>query len=319
MTVRLFRLLFRGILLATLFTWFYLGIVSASSREAILIEDRYYGISPEVVKPGEVTFVFTRFVPEKVTLHRVQLAPRALPYELKQGLLQSEALGLDDSFYIKAKLHLEYELQSERSEQLISLFRRLDQPNWKRLTSYLETRLDWLLKSKLREFYSQEGELPGLREKLQAYLIEEALDDINRRFSPEGIRFYNLIPKHVFVPDAERYRSILASGNRILSQKIERIRIIDAAKARRSASEIKDQSYFARLERIGNLLKQYPHLQNYLALEQINERVNVMVIPPEYWFRQLAELEGEKREETAPDSNQFSPQFSPFSSGQQSQ
>ena len=72
-----FRFFFLGILLASIIAWAYFGYVSASKREAILVEDRYKGIdAANLIHPSTTHFIPSRIFPGRIILHRVRLFPR---------------------------------------------------------------------------------------------------------------------------------------------------------------------------------------------------------------------------------------------------
>ena len=277
-----FRFLFLGVLFASLTAWAYFGYVSASMREAILIEDHYKGIAQDnVIYPGTTRFIPTRIFPGRITLHRVRLFPRFLDIYFKKGLKQSEMLGLDDSFYIRVVLRLDYKLNPQK---LSSLFQGLSKANWEALQPYIELRLEKFLEQRVSKLYKGDKDLTGLKGRLQAYWRTLALNEFNKEFSNEGVEFLNVLHQETYVPDPAHYQAILSAGQQIIKQKLERIRIVDLAQAHRDAEQIKNQNYFTRLERIAKLLQTYPHLRDYLALDHLGKNVEVMVVPYEHWF-----------------------------------
>ena len=275
-----FRAFFWAILAATLAAWLYFGFVRTSTREAVLVEDRHTGLDSNVIGPGEARFLASRIYPGRITLHRVDVGPRVLRISHKKGLAESEMLGLDDSFYVQTELRLEYELNPA---QLAALFRRLEEPDWARLDDYLADRLKIFLNKKLGEVYDTNQDLTRLETTLYDYLRGPVLEELNAEFKPEGVRFRNVLPSRLYVPDAALYRAILADEQLILSQKRERLRIVDDAQARQQAEKIRDEAYFARLERIGQLIRRYPQLKDYLAIDRLSENVEVMVVPSDRW------------------------------------
>lgn len=281
-----FRAFFWAVLVASIAAWLFFGYVVASTREAILVEDRHYGLDSDIIAPGEARFLASRIYPGRVILHRVDVGPRVLRIRHKKGLAESEMLGLDDSFYVQTELRLEYELDAAR---LPSLFQRLEEPDWERLDDYLADRLKFFLNRKLGEVYEENQDLTRLETTLYEYIQGAALEELNGEFESEGVRFRNVLPSRLYVPDPALYRAILADEELILSQKRERLRIVDDAQARQQAEKIHDEAYFARLERIGQLIRRYPQLKDYLAVDRLSENVEVMVVPSDRWFPTEAE------------------------------
>ena len=277
-----FRLFFGFILFGSIFFWAWYSYVRAAYYEAILVSDKYQSASQDdIIFPSDWRFVFYRIYPERVTLYPITLFPRTLNFQFRKGLEQSEMLGLDDSFYIRVLLHLNYELEPEK---LRTLFSHLPSRNWEELNSYIKLRLQTFLEKRLSAFYKNEKELLSLKSLMQNYFLEEGLKEINAQFKKEGIFFHSIHTKHIFVPDLARYRSILGASQQIIRQKLERIRLIDQARAKKKADIILSDSYFSRLERIGELLKTYPHLRDYLVIDKLNKNVNVLVMPYQRWF-----------------------------------
>jgi len=284
---RFFRAYFWGILIASLAAWVYFGYVRASSREAILIEDRFKGIDSDIIGPGQARFIARRALPGRIELHHIILKPRYLDYSFERGLLQSAVLGLDDSFNIKTSLRLEYSLNPEG---LVDLFGKLDQPDWKNLDNYLNLRLNAHFTGWMEQNYRGEGDLPVLQQKLTDYLRNQAVKEIGSFLSREGVDVTNIVIKQIYIPDNARYQQMLARGNEILTDKLARIRKIEMARAEQDAERLRDQAYLSRLEKVGDLLKKYPNLRDYLAIDRLSGNVQVMVVPSDRWYPTDSEL-----------------------------
>lgn len=280
MISRFFRSFFWAVLVAFVLTYIYLGFVSSSTREAVLVEDRFDGLQAEAIGPGEWSFVSGRIMPGRVTLHRVQVRPRFANLKYQRGLSQSEILGLDKSYYIQAGLRFEYELQPER---LRALFLQLDQPGWHRLDAYLQFRVRSVLDRYIKSIYQNDGDIPELADQLYAYFGEgQAVAEMNRDFASVGIVVQSITPVRIYVPDQARYQAMLNLGERVLLDlKLERIRQINQARTARDTRRIADGAYFARLEKIGKLLQRYPYLREYVAIDRLGDQVQVMVVPEE--------------------------------------
>ena len=313
----LLRFFSGGILFASIAAWIYFSYVTASKREAIVIEDRYDGLDEKaVIHPTQAAFLPLRILPGHVTLHHIELFPRSLQVYFKQDLEQSEMLGLDDSFYIRMFLHLNYVLDPKK---IAYLFGRLHRRNWSELKFYLKFRIHNILERRLATLYKTDADLVNLKLRLQDYFSTQASVELNQQFQREGVRWHSIIPLHIFVPNPVRYRSMLASGQKIINQKIERIRNIDQARARKDAAQIENEAYFIRLKRIGELLTTYPHLRDYLAVDRLSDDVKVMVMPYQRWFSPAAILGPQAQKETnnseEMEQNRLSPTFDffPFS------
>ena len=203
--------------LASFGTWLYLSYVRAESNEVIIIEDKYKGLNPQaVILPTQHRFILKRIFPKRIVLHRIQIEPRMLRFNLKKALSQSEALNLDDSFYIKYQLHLEYRI---KADQAYKLFKKLAVLDWSYLDTFLKMRLNFYLQRRISDFYENDADIPLLASRLDNYFIKEALLDLNKELSLDAIEFLNLIPLSIFVPNFEHYQALLESRDELLEKK----------------------------------------------------------------------------------------------------
>lgn len=287
MISRFFRVFFWAVLLSSVFSWIYLGIVSATARQAIIVLHRKKG-DPDLVGPGDSRFFPGRIFPGRVELHPVDIGPRVLVVDYKKGLFQTEMLGLDESFYIRTRFRLRYNL---KPENLPALFRKMEGLDWKSLDPYLQLRIADILNKRLAQIFPADNELPQVPRRLTDYLNGPAAEELRAAFSQDGVEIESLVVEAAYVPDAGRYAAILGGAQGILNQKLERIRRRDEALAKRDAESLTDEATYSRLETIGKLMIKYPGLKEYLAIDRLGSDVKVMVFPYEKWFsgRQLAE------------------------------
>lgn len=287
MSSRFFRSFFWAVLVASLVTWLYVGYVTASSHEAILIDDRLRGLDPSIVRPGESRFIAARAYPNRITLHRVDIGPRVKEYTFRAPLAQSEVLELDDSFYIKVPCRYEFELDPDK---LPGLFNRLNERNWEKLDAYLDVRLNDFFNGQLARFYRNDNDIPDLAQRFRDYLAGAAAKDLDAHFAKDGVRFRNIIigispaAKQIYVPDLARYRNMVEQSRDILAIKLDRIKKLEEARSSQEAEIIKDQAYFKRLDHIGKLLAVHPQLRDYLAIDRLGKNVDVLVMPYDRWF-----------------------------------
>ncbi len=287
MSSRFFRSFFWAVLVASLVTWLYVGYVTASSHEAVLIDDRLRGVDPSIVRPGESRFIPARAYPNRITLHRVDIGPRVKEYTFRAGLAQSEVLELDDSFYIKVPGRYEYELEPDK---LPALFNRLSERNWEKLDGYLDVRLNEFFRRKLAALYRNDNDIGEIAPRLSVYMAGDALKELTAEFSKDGVRFRNIIigtstkTEGIYVPDPARYRNMVEQSRDILATKLDRIKKLEEARSSQEAEIIKDQAYFKRLDHIGKLLAVHPQLRDYLAIDRLGKNVDVLVMPYDRWF-----------------------------------
>ncbi|MBX7058208.1 MAG: hypothetical protein K1X75_09080 [Leptospirales bacterium] len=280
MIARFLRNFFWSLLVGVLLTWLYLSYVRAGAHEAILIEDRYTGLDPRVLLPGQTRMVWQMANPGRVHLHRVDIGPRVLSLNYRRPLAQSELLGLDEAFYVQADLRIDFSLDPQRSD---ALFRRLGRPDWSELDAYLRLRLSLLLDREMERINPNDAALNGLERQLYAYFNESALLQMNEELAAEGVHVDKLWPVRLYTPDPARYQAMLQNAPQILAQKLERIRVVDDARARQDASRITDEAYVSRMQRMGELMERFPQLRSYLAIDRLGNQVQVYVVPYEGW------------------------------------
>ena len=279
---RFLRAFFWAILGASILTWLYLGLVSASARQAILIEykqDAEIG----VIAPGDTSFIPSRAFPGRVRLHPVRAIMAGYEHTFRQGLLQTRTLGLKDEFFIKLSFEMYYDLDV-KPDRLRDLFSRLGKPDWSYLNDYLAGVINRHLEGKVLEFYPDERALPGLRALLRNYIKEDLSRDLKPLLAAEGILLKELTSAAPYVPDPVKYLAIVARSDEFIDREMARIKAIDEARTREYAERIVDNAYFKRLEKIGQLLNKYPRLREYLAIDRLGKNVEVMVLPSEKWF-----------------------------------
>ena len=282
MTGRFFRSLFWGVLLASTLAWAYAGTVTAGYRETILVEDTVDGLQEEVISPGDTTFLPGLAVPNRIRLHRVQLEPRFLRFHWVYQFPAGQLLGLDDSFAVQVEAHYEYSINKDR---IRALFLSLPVGDWSQLKPYLELRMRSFWAEKMRGLAPNEVALNGLEDELNTYVRQDLRGELNNYFRPEGIEFQRIYVERVYVPDAVRYNATLQAGQNLLNNRLERISIIDQARAKRHASQILNEVYLERLEKMAVLLQKYPELRDYAAVDSLSDNVRVLVMPYEQYFK----------------------------------
>ncbi|MEQ8352286.1 MAG: hypothetical protein RH862_12425 [Leptospiraceae bacterium] len=282
MTGRFFRSLFWGVLLASVIAWAYAGTVTAGYRETILVEDTVDGLQDELISPGETSFLPSLAIPNRVRLHRIQLEPRFIRFPWIYQFPAGQLLGLDDSFAVQVEAHYEYAISEGN---IRSLFLSLPVGDWSQLKPYLELRMRSFWATKMRQLAPNEAALNGLEDELNLYVRGDLRTELNNYFRPEGIEFRRIYVERIYVPDAGRYNATLQAGQNLLNNRLERISIIDQARAKKQASEILNEVYLDRLEKMAVLLQKYPELRDYAAVDSLSDNVRVLVMPYEQYFR----------------------------------
>lgn len=280
MAGRFFRLFFWGILVASLLAWLFAGLVNAEFREAILVEDRYNGIEEGPILPGEIRFVPAAAVPGRVRLHSVDLGPRILALNTRYALPEAVFYGLEETLSVEMKLYYQYELDPQN---LRTLFINLPRPQWASLDEYLAVRINAYWKQKIHRWVN-DGEANQIEDRLRESIDNGLAAELSGVFEPEGIRFKRILVDAVFVPDPARSQALLARAPELLERKLETDKIVDEARARSRANQILNDGYYNRLETMAGLLRKHPQLREYIAIDQLADNVQVIVMPQDQLF-----------------------------------
>ncbi len=259
------------------------GFVTSALREVVLIEDRFQGLNQEkVIRPASYSFLPLRIIPGRIQLHRVELYPHNLEFTYKKPLEQSEILGLDESFYVRIKLYLLFRLDQSK---IVELFKKLPEYNWQKLDAYLILRIRNAIEVKLRNLYASDKDLDALKANLLEWVQPDVLQkELNKEFLNDGIIFQSIIINEIYVPEPNRYRSMVNLGIDLIKKKLDRVNIVEEAKAQKKAREIYNSTDYERWERIAKLLNEYPSLRSFLAIDRLSDKVQVMVVPYNSWF-----------------------------------
>ena len=280
--LRKFKFLLFIIFLISISYSIYQFIVTTSIREIILLEDRYEGLNQEkIIQPASIAFVPYRIIPNRIRIHRVKLFPHSIDLIYKRPLEQSEILGLDDSFSIRVRLHVTFRLEPSKA---VELFKKLPEYNWDTLNYYIDLRIRNYMEMKMRNIYTDD-KLDTLKVNVLNWILpNELVQDLNNEFKNEGVVFPNILINELYIPEIFRYRSMLSLGANLISRKLDRVNIVEEARAQKKASEIKSSADLERWENIAKLISNYPQLRNYLAIDKLGDKVQVMVIPYNSWF-----------------------------------
>ncbi|MCB1174648.1 MAG: hypothetical protein KDK39_13850 [Leptospiraceae bacterium] len=282
MIKRFSRSFFWALVLAFGMLWLYLGMVQAGPREAVLVENPVNPGSVEIIEPGRMSFIAGRIMPDQIKLHRVFLGPRVLQFRFVEDLDQSEFLGLDESFAIQLDLRVIYKL---RAAQLAVLFQELEEPDFAYLDKHLQFRLQLALRKQIQTLYQRQADLPQLESRLQEWLASGgATESFQSELQASGVDIERLIALRIYVPELNRYQAMLNLGERaLLELKLNHIRQMQQARTDAAIAKIHDRSWLARMDAVGKMLRRYPHLREYLAMDQIGDQVRVMIVPQDKW------------------------------------
>ncbi len=251
-------------------------------EQAIVIEDRYWGVDKYALPPDQNSFVLRRLIPYRITLHPIYIKNRYFNFVFYYALSPNEILGLDESFSIKLDLVYVYDLDVNK---LSDIFIRLENKDWKFIDSYIKIKLKDLLYQSIKDELKIESNLANGEEILKSYIHNGFIKQINTYFEQDGIYFKKIYIQDLYVPDVNQLNIILRQSDKYLEKKLERSAMIDEAKAKRISNSIMFQFEKEKLEDIAKLMRKYPEVKEYLKIEKLSEQAKFIYLPADpLWF-----------------------------------
>lgn len=270
------------ILLIIIIIALYRVWIRTGYEQAIVIEDRYWGVDKYALPPDQNSFVFRRLIPYRITLHPIYIKNRYFNFVFYYSLSPNEILGLDDSFSIKLDLVYVYDLDVNK---LSDIFIRLENKDWKSIDSYIKIKLKDLLYQSIKDELKIESNLVNGEELLKSYIHNGFIKQMNQNFEQDGIYFKKVYIQDLYVPDVNQLNIILRQSDKYLEKKLERSVMIDEAKAKRISNSIMFQFEKEKLEDIAKLIRKYPEVKEYLKIEKLSEQAKFIYLPADpFWF-----------------------------------
>ncbi len=280
---------FRRISFFILFILFLIALyrvwIRTGYEQAIVIEDRYWGVDKYALPPNQNFFVLRRLIPYRIILHPIYIKNRYFNFVFYYSLSPNEILGLDDSFSVKLDLVYVYDLDVNK---LPDIFIRLENKDWKYMDSYIKIKLKDLLYQSLNNELRIEENLANGEEILKSYIHNGFIKQINQYFEQDGIYFKNVYIQDLYVPDINQYNIILRQSDKYLEKKLERSAMIDEAKAKQISNSIIFQFEKEKLEELAKLMRKYPEIKEYLKIERLSEQAKFIYVPTDpFWIEYM--------------------------------
>lgn len=252
-----------------------LSFVRADENEVLILGDAGGG-AQRIVLPGETAFLPQRWLPAGPTLNRVSLHSRYLRSKQLYFLSQHEILGLDQSFAVQLTLNYRYRIDAPA---LSALLAQAETPDVEGIGALIKLRLDDFWFTAFRDRLGADDQLDTLERSAEQYIRSELVTDLNKTLSADGIVIESVLIEDIAVPDPARYRAVLANGQRLVDDRLRRLSQIEEARVKRAADEILLSGKRKHLAELGELLGRYPDLREYIAIDGLNDRVQVFVMP----------------------------------------
>lgn len=252
-----------------------LSFVRADENEVLILGDAGGGVQ-RIVLPGETAFFPQRWLPSGPTVNRVSLHSRYLRSKQLYYLSQHEILGLDQSFAVQLTLNYRYRIDAAA---LAALLAQAETPDVEGIGALIKLRLDDFWFTAFRDRLRADEQLDTLERNAEQYIRGELVTDLNKTLSADGIVIESVLIEDIVVPDPARYRAVLANGQRLVDDRLRRLSQIEEARVKRAADEILLSGKRKHLAELGELLGRYPDLREYIAIDGLNDRVQVFVMP----------------------------------------
>lgn len=276
------KLFFRFLIGIVFFTAF-LYIISKSliqlgSGEALIISSSNSRWNRIILGPAW-NIEYELFLPIPVEINRVRLNNRVSNINYKKDL----SFGLSEYSKIDTNLKIEgrlvYSISPESFEELYFLDPESDS-NFSSLASELAQSI---LEKKVSQIYKSGMQLKQLEQETREYLDQKLFLDSKLEFQKQlpGIILKEVRIIKVTLPDEPIYQKVMSSKEDIIRIRMDKS--IAALKGEAFAIEMmkRDDAYFNRLERTAQFLQKYPEMKDVVALEKLNEKVQILGIPPE--------------------------------------
>lgn len=263
------------VLLGLLFIIGNITYVKADASEVVFVEDTIAN-SKKVILPNDFAIVFGKLVPNRIKLNRFRFTGRNLRVRTFYYLPDHQILGLDNSFAIQIGLNYRFNIEPVEIKNLVYRTNQISQDLGSEL---LKARLADFWYSVLRIKMQADQQQAGLKTKIENYIQQDLKSDLNQVLINDGIQITEIMIEDINVPDQNQYRTIVNRAPQLLNERLERLRVIEEAKTKTTADELLLSSRRKHLEQLGVLLNRYPNLREYIAVDQLKDRVNVIVMP----------------------------------------
>lgn len=263
------------VLLGLLLLIGYITYIKAYESEVVVVEDKFAG-SRKVILSNDSAIILARLVPNRIVLHNFRYQGRSLRVRTIYYLPDHQILGLDNSFAIQIGLNYRFNIEPVHVEDLIRRSNRIHQDLG---SDILKARLADFWYTTLRVKMQADQQQVGLKTTIENYIHQGMKSDLNQLLSDDGIQITDIMVEDIMVPDQERYRAVVNRAPQLLNQRLDRLRVIEEARAKMTADDILLSGRRKHLEELGILLNKYPNLREYIAVDELKDRVNVIIMP----------------------------------------
>jgi hypothetical protein len=295
---KFFRVLFFLLFLSTLGATAYLNFIVVGADEAAVLVEKTKGIISPPLGSGR-HWVWGVSIPGKYKIYRCSLRAQSTVIKIHKKIIDAVYMDLGEDFDIIIPLRISYKIQKY---QILTLFENLDR-NFNMLPNFLKRQITPVISLKYKKLAAKEDKLDQVQDRLQLYIQRDLKDEIYKPLKKNGIIIQNLsiaLEKDFQVPvlsitEKEKYKKYDDFLKKKKDEVLKNISFI----AEMEALEFKDKLYRKNLTKIGPILKKYPHLQNYIAIQKLSPKVSLILsdftsLNNLGWFKDVADMKAGK-------------------------
>lgn len=235
----------------------------------------------QVLQPG-YHWRWDGFIPTLWQFDLVDAKTFQTEVALTENLKYSEYF--ENAFRVLIKVRVDYKINTEHVAQYLTRF----QNDTSQAENYVKQKTQVLLNRKFTQLYQDEKDVATLQENLHAYLnnpllLEQEWQEFAQEFA--NVPYFTLVKIETLslqVPDAKLYYK----QSKNVSQYLD-ILAKNAMKALEAKAELKQENEkqaevldaeLIRIKKIGELIRENPHLLEYLKLEKLNPKASVIFL-----------------------------------------
>jgi len=229
-----------------------------------VISSKTHGVDPELVRSGEIRWVWYKLIPTNVQIAVFRLDPVKFHVDfnsvLPSGASYASFAGLGADFSWELKGEIAFNIDPGALVSIVSKSNLSGQEDLDAYSQDIARNIEVII---LRVLSSAETDNLRLERILAGNTDTEMENEIKNQY-PQ-IRDFSFVIQSAKYPDFILYRQVRLLYEEFLVKQRE---YVSAAFGRRAENHIEIQFRFDELERYGELLTKYPVLLEYLAMNK---------------------------------------------------
>lgn len=260
---------------------FYVGLVRVEPGTAVLLHSHLSGLQTPPLVSGKLHWCWQRLVPGDATLYTFPSAAQDVSQRIPFLLPPGELPGLErkDDFQVTVGVNYRLQLSPDAMVSLVKAGIKQYSVLTNELYSRLQRKTVHLLSLETATAI-KEDRAPALAELFNEERTTALQREISSLLDSHGVRLDNFRVSWLNLPDLVNYmrlREIMKQAAPTLAAQIRSYYEFKSRLAREKSLAGQEQ---ARLESMGKLIKRYPRLLQYLAIQRISDKLRIAVLSP---------------------------------------